>query len=81
MADEIHYRLKAFVGMVQQNIALADGGEDVFCFGQGRRQGGLVRRMTQMSGAGNIGETEKTASIQRSVNFVNILSGDIQLFL
>ena len=79
-AHKPHHRVKALVGMVQENVPFADVGENIVLIHQrGHRLGGIPGRFEMVKSPQPV-HLHQEGQIQGAVNVENVLAVDGQLF-
>ena len=81
-ADEVDHGVERVVGVVQQDVAVADGGEDVGGFGAvERRRRGLDERRERELGPVDALQVPQAAQAQRRLDRVDVLFAELEVLL
>ena len=81
IAHQLNYRVKAFIGVMQQNIIFTDSGEQIAVIRQLQRtlrHKGLIQPRPH---ALHTDKFKEAGRVQRSVDFINLHLRNIQIFL
>ena len=80
LPEKIHHTAEVLVGMMQQLVALADGGEEVGLLAQRGGDGGDKRGIAQFRGMVPFGDGSQADGVDRPVNQEQIVIGQARGF-